>query len=135
MYGVKYFIIADCDKNTIEIFELTDNKYKQTSDNSAGTSTPIKLEVEAEVYSDRTNVKLELNDVKTSFFTLAKTRDEVAAEVAKIYQLDKSLILKVLDLEVEDGSSVEEDNPKKDKNNKGENEDEDEDDDEDSRNN
>ena len=30
MYGVKYYIIADCDKETIEIFELTDNKYKQT---------------------------------------------------------------------------------------------------------
>ncbi len=30
MYGVKYYIIADCDKETIEIFELTHNKYKQT---------------------------------------------------------------------------------------------------------
>ena len=30
MYGVKYYIIADCDKKTLEIFELTDNKYKQT---------------------------------------------------------------------------------------------------------
>jgi Uma2 family endonuclease len=30
MYGVKYYLIADCDKKTVEIFELTDNKYKQT---------------------------------------------------------------------------------------------------------
>ncbi|MEI9955440.1 MAG: Uma2 family endonuclease [Ferruginibacter sp.] len=30
MYGVKYYLIADADKKTIEIFELTDNKYKQT---------------------------------------------------------------------------------------------------------
>jgi Uma2 family endonuclease len=30
MYGVKYYVIADCDKKTIEIFELIDNKYKQT---------------------------------------------------------------------------------------------------------
>lgn len=30
MYGVKYYIIADCDKKNLEIFELTDNKYKQT---------------------------------------------------------------------------------------------------------
>ena len=30
MYGVKYYIITDCDKKTIEIFELIDNKYKQT---------------------------------------------------------------------------------------------------------
>lgn len=30
MYGVKYYLIADCDKKTLEVFELTDNKYKQT---------------------------------------------------------------------------------------------------------
>ncbi|MBP6431060.1 MAG: Uma2 family endonuclease [Ferruginibacter sp.] len=29
MYGVKYYIIADCEKNSIETFELIDNKYKQ----------------------------------------------------------------------------------------------------------
>lgn len=34
MYGVKYFIIADCDKKTTEIFELIDNKYKQTGTNN-----------------------------------------------------------------------------------------------------
>lgn len=30
MYGVKYYIIADCDKTTVEVFELTNNKYQQT---------------------------------------------------------------------------------------------------------
>ncbi|MBS1509842.1 MAG: Uma2 family endonuclease [Bacteroidetes bacterium] len=30
MYGVKYYLIADCDTKKIEIFELIDNKYKQT---------------------------------------------------------------------------------------------------------
>jgi Uma2 family endonuclease len=30
MYGVKYYIIADSEKNSIEIFELVDNQYKQT---------------------------------------------------------------------------------------------------------
>ena len=30
MYSVKYYIIADCDKTIVEVFELTDNKYKQT---------------------------------------------------------------------------------------------------------
>jgi Putative restriction endonuclease len=29
MYGVKYYIIADCEKKSIEVFELIDNKYKQ----------------------------------------------------------------------------------------------------------
>ncbi len=30
MCGVKYYIIADPQKKSVEIFELTDNKYKQT---------------------------------------------------------------------------------------------------------
>ena len=29
MYGVKYYLMADCDKKIVEIFELIDNKYKQ----------------------------------------------------------------------------------------------------------
>lgn len=29
MYGVKYYIIAGTEKTSIEVFELTDNKYKQ----------------------------------------------------------------------------------------------------------
>ena len=30
MCGVKYYIIADPQKKSVEVFELTDNKYKQT---------------------------------------------------------------------------------------------------------
>jgi Uma2 family endonuclease len=30
MYGVKYYIIADCDTQKVEVFELVNNKYKQT---------------------------------------------------------------------------------------------------------
>jgi len=30
MYGVKYYLIADCDTRKIETFELIDNKYKPT---------------------------------------------------------------------------------------------------------
>jgi Uma2 family endonuclease len=31
MYGVKYYIIADPQKKSVEVFELTDNKYRQTT--------------------------------------------------------------------------------------------------------
>lgn len=30
MNGVKYYLIADCDTKKVEVFELIDNKYKQT---------------------------------------------------------------------------------------------------------
>ncbi len=31
MYGVKYYIIADPQKKSVEVFELVDNKYRQTT--------------------------------------------------------------------------------------------------------
>jgi Uma2 family endonuclease len=31
MCGVKYYIIADTEKKSVEVFELTDNKYRQTT--------------------------------------------------------------------------------------------------------
>jgi Uma2 family endonuclease len=31
MYGVKYYIISDPQKKSVEVFELTDNKYRQTT--------------------------------------------------------------------------------------------------------
>ena len=33
MYGVKYYLMADGDTQKIEVFELIDNKYKQTDSN------------------------------------------------------------------------------------------------------
>ena len=33
MYGVKYYLMADCDTQKVEVFELIDNKYKQTDAN------------------------------------------------------------------------------------------------------
>lgn len=30
MYGVKYYILADSEKKTVEVFQLSDNKYKET---------------------------------------------------------------------------------------------------------
>ena len=40
MYGVKYYLMADCDTQKIEIFELIDNKYKQ-ADTKQFNLTPI----------------------------------------------------------------------------------------------
>ena len=43
MYGVKYYIIADYDKKTLEIFELTDNKYKQTDTNQFNLTSTCSI--------------------------------------------------------------------------------------------
>jgi Uma2 family endonuclease len=31
MYGVNYYLLADTDKNTLEVFQLHNNKYQQTN--------------------------------------------------------------------------------------------------------
>lgn len=46
MYGVKYYIIADCEKNTIETFELTDNKYKQINTTSFNLTHTCTIDID-----------------------------------------------------------------------------------------
>lgn len=102
----KVEVKGDDDNGDSRNEDRDDDKYYPTSNPSVGTSTKIRLEVEADVYTDITEVKVELNDVKTTFVTLAKTREAVAQEVAVLYQVEKSLVLQVLDLEIENGSSI-----------------------------
>ena len=47
MYGVKYYIIADCDKKIVEIFELTDNKYKQTNTKQFNLTSTCSINLDA----------------------------------------------------------------------------------------
>lgn len=70
-------------------------------------STTSKLEVEADVFTDKTIVKVELvNGTKTVFETTATTSDGItAAVVAKITTLTTAEVKAVLDIDVEDRAS------------------------------
>lgn len=63
------------------------------------------LEIEADIFSDITIVKVEQNDKKTSFTTDADTRDEVVDAILARYDLSESEVEAVLDLEEEDRAS------------------------------
>jgi hypothetical protein len=64
------------------------------------------LEVEADVFTDITIVKVELaGGAKTSFSTDADTEEEVAAVVADKFDLTEEEVLAVLDFEIEDRAS------------------------------
>jgi uncharacterized protein (DUF433 family) len=70
-------------------------------------STTSFLEIEADVFTDTTVVKMELSDKKFYFETNAQTREEVAAAIfTKFPTLTIETILAVLDFEVEDRASV-----------------------------
>ncbi len=47
MYGVKYYLMADCDTRKVEIFELIDNKYKQTSTTQFNLTATCTISVDA----------------------------------------------------------------------------------------
>lgn len=63
------------------------------------------LEIEADIYTDITIVKVELNDKKTSFTTDADTRDEVVDAILARYDLAEADVEAALNLETEDRNS------------------------------
>jgi hypothetical protein len=63
------------------------------------------LEVEADVFTDTTIVKVEINDKKTIFATEADTRDEVVDAVVAKFGLSESEVESALEFEVEDRAS------------------------------
>ena len=68
-------------------------------------SSDDMLEVEADVFTDTTIVKVELNDRKTIFSTSADTREEVIDAVVARMNLTRAEVDAALDFEIEDRAS------------------------------
>lgn len=76
------------------------------SRNSSSSDSRSGLEAEADVFTDKTIVKVEVNDNKTVFTTLSKTREAVISDIlAKFPSLSRTQIDAVLDLEIENRAS------------------------------
>lgn len=78
-----------------------------TSDTSTSTddTTVVTFEAEADVFTDITIVKVEINDRKTIFETDADTRDEAIDVVVDRFDVDRETIERALDFEIEDRAS------------------------------
>ncbi len=63
------------------------------------------LEIEADVFTDTTIVKVEINDKKSIFATEADTREEVIDIVAEKFDLTEAEVDDALELEIEDRAS------------------------------
>ena len=75
-----------------------------------GVVASVAVEAEADVFADLTFVKVEIGDVKTSFTTNVKTRDEVITQIIqRSPALTKAQVEAVLDFEVENRASRPED--------------------------
>lgn len=75
-------------------------------DNASSTpSTAGLTEAEAEVFTNETVVKLEINDRKFGFVTQAKTREALVTEIVAKYNLEKATVEVKLVIQTEDRAS------------------------------
>lgn len=75
-------------------------------DNTSDPSVVRSLEIEADIFTNETVVKVELNDRKTTFTTDADTRAEIVAAILVKYPLLTSAqVEKALEIETEDRTS------------------------------
>lgn len=98
----------DNDNSSSSTNDSSSSSSNSTDDSTAGTTTTTttaRIEAEADVFTDTTVVKVEINDQKHFFDTTATTREAIAAEIAAKFSLDAAVVLSVLDVEVEDRAS------------------------------
>ena len=96
----------DKDEDVDENEDDSDDDNNDDDDNSNDDDSNESLEVEADVFTDMTIVKVELeNGKKTVFRTNADTREEVIDVVADEFNLTEDEVDDVLDFEIENRAS------------------------------
>jgi Domain of unknown function (DUF5667) len=85
--------------------ERTNGQTATSTNQTASTSPIVTFEAEADVFTNTTIVTVEINDRKTTFETSAKTKVSVIDEIVRRYTVDRNLVEKVLDFEIEDRAS------------------------------
>lgn len=78
-------------------------------DDRQSTSVDTVTEIEADVFTNETVIKMEVGDKKFGFTTPAKNREAIVAQIAGKYHLDKSYVESKIDFEIEDRTSRPED--------------------------
>lgn len=77
-----------------------------SDDNSNSSSVNSALEIEADIFTNETIVKVEINDKKSFFSTIANTREDIIKEIILKYPtLTSEEVEAVLNLETEDRNS------------------------------
>lgn len=112
--GLRLALASDDKKTQLEarfaaerLLELSSILDESVNKNVSATTTVNTrgFEAEADVYTDMTIVEVEINDRKTVFVSAAKTKDEVAAEIAARFGIARSTVDARLDFEVENRAS------------------------------
>ncbi len=96
--------IVFAEERLAELRSLLEEDNSSNDDNSNEVII-TQFEAEADVFSDTTIIKVEINDRKTTFETTADTREEVIAEIVARFNVDRATVDRVLDFEIEDRAS------------------------------
>lgn len=80
-----------------------DGSVDDDSNNSAISTSATQIE--ADVFTNETVVKIETNDRKFGFITEADTREEIVTAIVNKYDISRAIVESKLDLEVEDRAS------------------------------
>lgn len=87
-------------------YSSSDREIKDDDNDDSSDDSDSGLEIEADIFTNETVVKVEINDSKETFTTTAKTRTEIVAEIlAKYPSLTSTQIESALKIENEDRSS------------------------------
>lgn len=88
----------------VEVRVREDDDSRDSGDDSSSSNSSF-FEAEADVFTDTTIVKVEINDRKTTFETDADTKEEVINEILARFSVERATVEAVLDFEIEDRSS------------------------------
>lgn len=93
------------EERVAEVKRITEEKGSPASSLVADLSGVNAIEIEADVFTDQTVVKLETESKKYGYISSIKTKSELAVEIAKKYSIPESKVVAVIDFEIEDRAS------------------------------
>jgi hypothetical protein len=88
-----------------EIRKVSDKKSTPASPLVADLSGVTTLQIEADVFTSETVVKIEANDKKYGYISVLKTKTELAKEISAKYSVPEDKVLAVINFEIEDRES------------------------------
>lgn len=92
----------------VEVQKLRGDGSADDSNGKAENGEAV-TEIEADIFTNETVIKIEINDEKYGFVTPVRTREAIVAQIAGKYHLDKDFVDARISIETEDRASRAED--------------------------
>lgn len=84
--------VAFANERLVEVQKLRGDGSIDDDSNDKSANSESVTEIEADIFTNETVIKLEINDEKYGFTTEARTREAIVAQIAGKYKLDKDFV-------------------------------------------